>query len=65
VARVTGGEYFYAGTAEQLRSVYTSLGSKLQVQTRETEVSGLLALVAALVALAGGLLSVLWFGRIA
>ncbi|MBC7435887.1 MAG: VWA domain-containing protein [Bdellovibrionales bacterium] len=65
VARMTGGEYFYAGTAEQLRSVYTTLGSTLQVQTRETEVSGLLAFVAALVALAAGLLSVLWFGRIA
>ncbi|RYG14785.1 MAG: VWA domain-containing protein [Burkholderiales bacterium] len=65
VARMTGGEYHYAGTAEKLRSVYSNLGSTVQVQTRETEVSGLLALVAALFALTGGLLSVLWFGRLA
>jgi Ca-activated chloride channel family protein len=65
VARMTGGEYHHAGTAEKLRSVYEKLGSRIQVQTRETEVSGLLALAAALVALAAGALSVLWFGRIA
>ena len=65
VARMTGGEYHYAGTAEQLRGVYENLGSKLQVQTRETEVSALLALAAALVALTGAALSTLWLGRIA
>jgi len=65
VARMTGGEYHYAGTAEKLRSVYENLGSRLQVQARETELSGLLALVAALFALTAAALSVLWFGRIA
>jgi Ca-activated chloride channel family protein len=65
VARMTGGEYHYAGTAEKLRSVYGNLGSRLQVQTRETEVSALLAMAAALVTLMGAALSVLWFGRIA
>ena len=64
VARMTGGEYFYAGTAEKLRSVYANLGSRLQVQTRETEVSGLLALAAALSAVMAATLSVLWFGRL-
>jgi Ca-activated chloride channel family protein len=64
IARITGGEYYYAGTAEKLRSVYQNLGSKLQVQTRETELSGPLALLAALLALAAALLSVLWFRRI-
>ena len=63
VARMTGGEYHHAGTAEKLRSVYENLGSKLQVQTRETEVTGLLALVSALLALAAAGLSVVWFGR--
>jgi Ca-activated chloride channel family protein len=65
VARMTGGEYHYAGTAEKLRSVYENLGTRLQVQTRETEISGLIALAAALVALTGALLSVVWFGRMA
>ena len=53
VARITGGEYHHAGTAEQLRSVYQNLGSTLQVQKRETELSGLLALLAAVIAVVG------------
>ena len=65
VARMTGGEYHHAGTAEKLRSVYETLGSRLQMQKRETELAGPLALMAALLALTGAALSVLWFGRIA
>ena len=65
VARMTGGEYHHAGTAEKLRSVYENLGTRMQVQTRETEITGLLAFASALVALAAAGLSVLWFGRIA
>jgi len=65
VARMTGGEYYHAGTAEALRSVYQKLGSRLQTQTRETELTALLALVAAILIMAGASLSVLWFGRIA
>src|SRR6478735_3125146 len=64
VARMTGGEYHHAGTAEELRSVYQDLGSRMQVQTRETEITALLALVAAILLLAAAGLSMLWFGRI-
>ncbi|MES2771023.1 MAG: ABC transporter ATP-binding protein, partial [Pseudomonadota bacterium] len=60
VARMTGGEYHHAGTAEALRSVYENLGSRVQVQTRETEVSGLVALLSAAFALAAGVLSLIW-----
>jgi Ca-activated chloride channel homolog len=65
VARMTGGEYYYAGSAEKLRSVYEGLGSRLQMQTRETELTGPLALLAAMIVLAAATLSVVWFGRIA
>jgi Ca-activated chloride channel family protein len=65
VARMTGGEYHYAGTAKELRSVYEKLGSRVQVQSRETEVSSLMALGAALLALAAAVLSMRWFGRVA
>ncbi len=64
VARMTGGEYHHAGTAEELRSVYQELGSRLQVETRETEITALLAMVGAVLVLAAAALSVLWFGRI-
>jgi Ca-activated chloride channel family protein len=65
VARMTGGEYFHAGTADDLRSVYQNLGSRMQIRTRETELTSLLALVAATLIVAAASLSVLWFGRIA
>ncbi|HEY0826231.1 MAG TPA: VWA domain-containing protein [Ramlibacter sp.] len=65
VARMTGGEYHQAGTAEKLRSVYENLGSRVQVLARETEITALLAMVAALLAVAAAGLSVLWSGRIA
>ena len=65
VARMTGGEYHHAGTAEMLRNVYEHLGSRLQVVNRETELTGLFALVSGMVALAAAALSLLWFGRLA
>jgi Ca-activated chloride channel homolog len=64
VAGRTQADYFYAGTAENLKKVYETLSSRLTVEKRETEVSGLLALVAAALALVSAGLSVLWFNRI-
>jgi Ca-activated chloride channel family protein len=65
VAQITGGEYHHAGTAEALRGVYRTLGSKLQVSKRDTELTALLAGAAALLLVAGAALSLRWFGRIA
>jgi Ca-activated chloride channel family protein len=64
VALQTQGDYFYAGTAENLKAVYEKLGSRLTVEKKETEVSSLLALVAAILALLAGGLSLLWFNRV-
>ena len=58
---MTGGEYQHAGTAEALRSVHENLGSRVQVQTREIEVTALMALLSAAVALVAGVLSLVWF----
>ncbi len=65
VAQRTQGEYYYAGTAENLRTVYETLSSRLTVEKKETEVSALFALVAAALALLSAGLSLLWFNRIA
>ena len=65
VARVTQGEYFYAGTAQNLKKVYEALGSRLTVQKKETEVSGLLALLGALLVVMSAGLSLFWFHRVA
>jgi Ca-activated chloride channel family protein len=64
VARDTKGEYFYAGTAENLQQVYESLSTRLTVEKKETEVSGLLALAAAVLVLMSAGLSLLWFNRV-
>lgn len=65
VARMTSGEYHHAATAEELRGIYENLGTRMEVLTRETELTALLALAAALVLLVSAALSVAWFGRIA
>ncbi|MCC6211003.1 MAG: VWA domain-containing protein [Burkholderiales bacterium] len=64
VAMMTRGEYFYAGTAQDLKKVYETLNSRLSLEKRETEITALLAGVAALFAMVSGLLSLLWFNRI-
>ncbi|SEB05141.1 VWA domain-containing protein [Variovorax sp. YR216] len=63
VARMTAGEYHHAGTAEMLHSVYRNLGTRVQVLTRETELSGMVTLISAVFAIAAGVLSFVWFGR--
>jgi Ca-activated chloride channel family protein len=65
IANITRADYFYAGTAEDLKKVYQGLSSRLVVEKKETEISALFAALGALlVALAAGL-SVWWFGRVA
>lgn len=65
VAMATRAEYFYAGTATDLKKVYQSLGSRLTAQKKETEITALFAALGALLALAAATLSLWWFGRIA
>ncbi|MGV8803370.1 MAG: VWA domain-containing protein [Polaromonas sp.] len=64
IARATQAEYFYAGTAGDLKKVYQTLSARLTVEKKETEVSALLALAAAALALVSASLSLLWFNRI-
>jgi Ca-activated chloride channel family protein len=64
IAETTGGEYFYAGTAADLKKVYQALNSKLVMEKQETEITALFAVAAALVALLSAALSLLWFNRI-
>jgi Ca-activated chloride channel family protein len=64
IAGQTRAQYFYAGTAEDLKKVYQGLGSKLIVETRETEVTAIFAAVGALLAVAAAALSLWWFARV-
>ncbi|TWO72362.1 VWA domain-containing protein [Caenimonas sedimenti] len=64
ISNKTAAEYFYAGTAADLKKVYSTLSSKLTVEKKETEVSALLAMAAAALALLSAGLSLFWFNRI-
>jgi Ca-activated chloride channel family protein len=64
IASMTRGEYFYAGTATDLRKVYESLNSRFLMEKKDMEISALFAAVAAVAALVSALLSLLWFNRI-
>jgi len=64
VAFATQGEYYYAGNAGDLKKVYEKLGTRLQVDKKETEISSLLALVAAVLAITAAALSLVWFNRL-
>jgi len=64
IAHKTAGEYYYAGTAQDLKKVYQNLSSRLTLEKKETEVSALFALAGAALALLAGGLSLLWFGRV-
>jgi Ca-activated chloride channel family protein len=64
IADVTRGQYFYAGTATDLKKVYESLNSRFLLEKKDMEISALFAAAAALTGLASALLSLLWFNRI-
>ncbi len=64
IANVTGGDYFYAGTAPDLKKIYQGLHSKLALETRDIEVTALLAAAAAALMLLAAGLSVFWFHRV-
>ena len=65
IANITRADYFYAGTAADLKKVYQGLSTRLIVEKKETEISALFAAVGALLVVLAAGLSVWWFGRVA
>ena len=64
ISTMTRADYFYAGTAADLKQVYQGLSTRLIVEKKETEISALFALVGALLVVLAAGLSVWWFGRV-
>ncbi|MCD6040666.1 MAG: hypothetical protein K0R40_269 [Burkholderiales bacterium] len=64
IADLTRAEYFYAGTATDLKQVYDSLHSKLVMEKKETEITALFSALAAATVLLSATLSLLWFNRV-
>jgi Ca-activated chloride channel family protein len=65
IASITRADYFYAGTAADLKKVYQGLSTRLVVEKKETEISALFAALGALLVVVAAGLSVWWFGRVA
>ena len=63
VADLTRAEYFYDGSAADLKKVYQQLNTQFVLEKKETEIGALAIAVAAVLALAAAALSVLWFNR--
>jgi Ca-activated chloride channel family protein len=64
IADLTRAEYFYAGTALDLKTVYENLRSKLVMERKETEITALFSALAAVAVLLSASLSLLWFNRV-
>ncbi len=65
IADITRARYFLASTETDLRQIYRDLNARLVTETKEIEVSAFFVAFAAVSALLGAALSLLWFHRIA
>ena len=64
IADLTRAEYFHAASGTDLKKVYEALNAKFVLERKETEITALAIAVAAALAVASGVLSILWFSRI-
>lgn len=64
IAALTNGAYYHAADADSLREIYETIDLQLTVRGQEMEITALLAMAGFLLALAGGILSMIWFGRV-
>jgi Ca-activated chloride channel family protein len=63
IAGLTNGAYYHAGDRESLQEVYRDVDLQLTISGEKMEVTALFAGAGLLFLLVGGLLSLLWFGR--
>ena len=64
IADATGGEYFNAANAKDLKAVYENLTTQLVFRQQRTEITALFTAVAAVLCVVGAALSLFWFNRI-
>jgi Ca-activated chloride channel family protein len=63
IASITNGAYFQAEDEESLQEIYQNIDLRLAIQGEKTEITSLVAGLSTLFLLAGGILSLRWFGR--
>jgi Ca-activated chloride channel homolog len=64
ISELTGGLYFNAENEKDLQTIYENINPQLSIKPENMEVTSLFAGASILVLLIGGLLSLLWFGRL-
>lgn len=64
IAQTSGGQYYFAGDNTSLRRIYNDLQPALSIKPEKMELTSLFAAFSALLFLAGGALSMSWFGRV-
>ena len=64
VAAVADGKFFMTSTAQDMKQIYRELGRVIGWETRKMEVSSMFVGGAGLLLLAGGVISLLWTGRL-
>ena len=65
ISKMTDGRYYNAQSAEDLRAIYENLNTQLITKTEETEITAIIAGAGLALFLVGGLLSLVWLGRVA
>lgn len=64
IADLTGGVYYNAESEEELLQVYEDLNRQLVIKPEKIEITSLFAGASILILLVGGVVSLLWFGRV-
>jgi Ca-activated chloride channel family protein len=64
IANLTRGEYFHAGNAADLKNVYKSMSSKMELTKQQTEITALFVAAAAFFVVVAAGLSLAWFNRL-
>lgn len=64
ISQRTGGTYYNAETAQDLRTIYDQLDPQLIIKPEKTEITSVFAGASILALLVGGMFSLVWFGRL-
>lgn len=64
ISQITGGTYYNAENAQELRSIYDNLDPQLVIKPEKMEITSLFAGASILVLLIGGTFSLFWFSRL-
>ncbi len=64
IAGLTNGTYYNAAASETLQEIYETIDLQLTVREEKMEITSIIAGASILLFLAGGALSLVWFGRV-